>query len=183
MFVEEKYQTFSGRFWAGFIDFLVLLPIGLVSMVMFSTANPKWLVIGWAIIYFASDPMYSVLMHANYGRTVGKRTMHVIVLDVSEQRIPSLKQAILRDIVLIVSQSILLANFIRVMISTGSVKHIDDQMGWFGQALSWATFVWFLLELVTMLFSSKRRALHDLIAGTVVVEVGWGTFPATANSR
>ena len=28
---------------------------------------------------------------------------------------------------------------------------------------------WFLLELITMLFNKKRRALHDFIAGTVVV--------------
>ena len=27
---------------------------------------------------------------------------------------------------------------------------------------------WFLLELVTMLFNPKRRAVHDFIAGSVV---------------
>ena len=29
---------------------------------------------------------------------------------------------------------------------------------------------WFLLEIVTMTFNSKRRALHDFIAGSVVVK-------------
>ena len=29
--------------------------------------------------------------------------------------------------------------------------------------------IWFVLEIITMLLNKKRRALHDLIAGTVVV--------------
>ena len=29
--------------------------------------------------------------------------------------------------------------------------------------------IWFMLEIITMLLNEKRRALHDLIAGTVVV--------------
>jgi uncharacterized RDD family membrane protein YckC len=35
--------------------------------------------------------------------------------------------------------------------------------------LAYASIGWFLLEVVTMLTNSKRRALHDLIAKTVVV--------------
>jgi len=31
--------------------------------------------------------------------------------------------------------------------------------------------MWFLLECVTMLFSAKRRAIHDFIAGSVVVRI------------
>jgi hypothetical protein len=35
--------------------------------------------------------------------------------------------------------------------------------------LSWVVLVWLVLEFVTMLINEKRRALHDYIAGTVVV--------------
>jgi uncharacterized RDD family membrane protein YckC len=32
-------------------------------------------------------------------------------------------------------------------------------------------FAWFVLELLTMLTNNKRRALHDFIAGSVVVRL------------
>jgi len=35
----------------------------------------------------------------------------------------------------------------------------------------WSTGAWWILEVATMLFNSKRRALHDFIAGTVVTRV------------
>ncbi len=31
--------------------------------------------------------------------------------------------------------------------------------------------IWFMLELVTMFLDSKPRALHDLIAGSVVIDI------------
>ncbi|HLK04977.1 MAG TPA: RDD family protein [Candidatus Acidoferrum sp.] len=183
MFVEEKYQTFYQRFWAGIIDGLVFIPVDIVSYLAFSSANPKWVVIAWGVVYYTSRWIYSVGMHARYGMTVGKHSMDVIVLDVSEQRLPSLKQALLRDIFLIFSRLVLLFNFIRVVLASGYSEHIDKQLGWFGAALSWVGLVWFLLELVTMLSNNKRRALHDLIAGTVVVEESLETISVTAASR
>jgi uncharacterized RDD family membrane protein YckC len=162
---------------------LVLLPVGLVTFLAFSPSNPRWIVIAWGVVFYSCDPVYSVWLHARYGMTVGKRYMGVVVLDVSEQRLPSFQQALLRDIVTVVSQAILLANFIRVVLNSGYSEHIDKQMGWFGDALSWAGLGWFLLELVTMLSNNKRRALHDLIAGTVVVEESSETISVTAASR
>ena len=39
--------------------------------------------------------------------------------------------------------------------------------------------IWSILDIITMLFSDKRRALHDLIAGTVVLrlkKIVWLSF-------
>jgi len=44
-----------------------------------------------------------------------------------------------------------------------------DHLGLVGKILDVAGFSWFILEVITMLTNSKRRALHDWIAGTVVV--------------
>jgi uncharacterized RDD family membrane protein YckC len=38
--------------------------------------------------------------------------------------------------------------------------------------LAWAGCAWYLLEVITMLTNDKRRAVHDFIAGTVVVRPG-----------
>lgn len=176
---EEKYRTFWQRFWAGFIDALVLSAVGLVSWAVFSPSHPKWIVLAWGVISYFSYPGYSILMHGRYGKTIGKRVMGVVVLDLSEQRIPTFRQAFLRDIALVISQSVLLINFFRVVVTSGYIEHIDDKMGWFGDVLSWAGLIWFLLEVVTMLANEKRRALHDRIAQTVVVQENWVTARIT----
>jgi uncharacterized RDD family membrane protein YckC len=35
--------------------------------------------------------------------------------------------------------------------------------------LDWLATLWFLLEIATMLTNEKRRAVHDFIAGSVVI--------------
>jgi uncharacterized RDD family membrane protein YckC len=40
-----------------------------------------------------------------------------------------------------------------------------------GMLLTWAGAIWLFLEMTTMLTNSKRRALHDMLAKTVVVRV------------
>ena len=50
------------------------------------------------------------------------------------------------------------------LLSESSIPTLSLWIGWGG-------LVWSLLEIATMLTNSKRRALHDLIAGTVVVRV------------
>jgi uncharacterized RDD family membrane protein YckC len=48
------------------------------------------------------------------------------------------------------------------------IQTLEPSWGdWAGYALG----VWIWSEVVTMLFNRKRRALHDFIAGTVVVRV------------
>ena len=37
--------------------------------------------------------------------------------------------------------------------------------------ISFSGLAWFLIEVITMLANNKRRALHDFIAGSVVVRV------------
>ena len=64
----------------------------------------------------------------------------------------------------------LVADFPRVMAGVNPA-HIKDR-GTLGQILVWGGMAWFVLELATMLLNYKRRALHDLIAGSVVVCVG-----------
>ena len=93
----DKYKTFGPRFWAGFIDGLVFLPISLFDSYLSSPARGPMVLISWAIVSYSSYWLYSVSLHARYGQTLGKRAMHVRVMDVSEERIPSLRQAFLRD--------------------------------------------------------------------------------------
>jgi uncharacterized RDD family membrane protein YckC len=89
--VDYKYSTFGPRFWAGFLDGLVFLPVSLLDNYFSSPLRAAWILIAWALFSYPAYWVYSVSLHAYRGQTVGKKAQHVKVMDVSEQRIPSLK--------------------------------------------------------------------------------------------
>ena len=188
MAVDYRYSTFSPRFWAGFVDGLVFLPVSLFDNYLSAPARTQFVLIAWALFSYPAYWIYSVALHAYRGQTVGKKAQHVKVMDVSEQRIPSLRQALLRDIGGIISSSCALAYFIYLVVTRRYAEPFSQSSHWPILALGFANLGWFLLEITTMLTNSKRRALHDLIAGTVVVRVdsspiGSALTPGTINGQ
>jgi uncharacterized RDD family membrane protein YckC len=168
--VAYRYRTFWPRLWAGFIDGLVFLPITVFDRYFSSPARGAAVLVTWAVFSYSAYWLYSVLLHAHSGQTIGKRVMNIKVLDVSETAIPSLKQAFLRDIGYIVIDILTLAYFIYLVLAQKySTRQQQLEDGLPGTILSIAGAGWFLLEIGTMLANEKRRALHDYIAGTVVV--------------
>ena len=106
-------------------------------------------------------------MHGRRGQTLGKMACKVVVLDVSERPL-SMRQAVLRDIFGVVLLPIGLAINI-----SGILRGIDISLPANFTAIDWiitySAIGWFLIEVVTMLTNDKRRALHDFIAGSVVI--------------
>jgi uncharacterized RDD family membrane protein YckC len=161
-----KYSTFWRRFIAGFIDGLVLMPITWIDSFVSSSNLSTHLIVEWAIISHSAAWVYNVLMHGYYGQTIGKMISKVKVVDVSESPI-SMRQAFLRDSVYAGLSTIALILFLYQKFFSGDVespviKSLTNLLGLTG-------FIWFLVEIVTMLTNEKRRALHDFIAGPVVV--------------
>jgi uncharacterized RDD family membrane protein YckC len=167
----DKYKTFGPRFWAGFVDGLVFLPINVFDSYLSSPARGPTILISWAIVSYSAFWLYSVSLHARYGQTLGKRAMHVKVMDVSEERIPSLRQAFLRDVGYIALNTSSLIYFIYTVVAHKYVTGTEQVNSLPGMILAFASLGWFLLEVITMLTNSKRRAIHDLIAKTVVLKV------------
>lgn len=165
-----KYQTASRRFWAGFIDGLVFLPLGWLDSWILGTPRPTAILIGWMLISYPAYWLYSVLMHGFYGQTLGKKALGVVVLDLSEKPI-SMKQSFLRDSFFIAINSAALILMIYLTL-TGRRQVLPDEPVSFADPeliLGIASLFWFLAEILTCLTNKKRRALHDFIAGTVVV--------------
>ena len=109
-------------------------------------------------------------MHAMRGQTVGKMATGVKIFDKSEELEITWKQAIMRDIVPVFFFSV---SLIYVIVSGVSIEQAftNDMSNLFVNAYLYSTFMWSFAEFVTMLFNKKRRAIHDYIAGTVVVRV------------
>jgi uncharacterized RDD family membrane protein YckC len=166
--IPEKYQTFWPRFWAACFDALVFVPIGIADHFFWKWEAPIPIRTAWILIHSFSYVAYSVLGHGLYGQTLGKRLLGVRVLDASGEPL-RMWQALLRDsgsIGLIVWQTAadfpFIIHGIRPVLTLGQGFRISD----------WIAFAWCVLELVTMLTNSRRRALHDLIARSIVVRTG-----------
>lgn len=171
---SERYSTFGPRFWTGFADSCVVWPIGFVTWGLLSFNIPRGVTSFLIIVESLAWLVYTVVMHARYGQTVGKMLTKVRVVDSRTEANISWGQAWLREglpmslslgcmgyeVYLILTQPVPL-----LAIASGEAL-VHSRPFW----LLYATpGLWFMAELLTMLTNQRRRALYDFIAGTVVV--------------
>ena len=93
----ERYSTFGPRFWTGFVDGCVLWPIGFITSALFSLNVPKGLAALLIIVESLAWLVYTVVMHARFGQTVGKMVTKVQVVDFRTEGRISWRQAWLRE--------------------------------------------------------------------------------------
>ncbi len=162
-----RYQTFWRRFWALFIDGLVFTPVSLLHVWIVSTQAKGLPLFLWILTSSAAHVLYFILMHAAFGQTIGKMITRVIVIDVHETKL-SYRQAVLRDIVPLIVWPL---NFHwAYLMAYGGISETELAQLRTYQVVMYSWGAWAILELVTMLLNRKRRALHDFIAGSVVVK-------------
>jgi uncharacterized RDD family membrane protein YckC len=165
--MKEKYKTVWQRWFAGLLDSLLFLPLGMLNGVIQHKANlPVFAIILWQIFYIFSRPAYTILMHGKYGQTVGKKAMGLILLNIDETRIINYRQAIRRESPELIA---LLASMI-FQINYLLGNNFSPAASTLFLVVGSANTIWFLLEIITTLSNDKRRALHDIIAGSVVVK-------------
>jgi len=163
--VERKYATFWLRVCARIGDTIIFLPADVISYILVIHPTAPWVRVVWFLIRRCVRLVYEILMHGIYGQTLGKMACHVRVLDISERPL-SMKQAVLRNIVDIILLPVCLWIYLPLVI-LGSLdfSHPVSHSPLF--TYLYGGWVW--LDGLTMLTNSKRRALHDFIAGSVVV--------------
>jgi len=114
--------------------------------------------------------VYSILMHGTFGQTIGKMITEVKVLDAKTEKPIGFRQAVIRDSVPLLS-SIFVASIILIF-STKDINESDSTLIYNSlMVFAVVSLSWHLLEIITMLFNAKRRAIHDYMAGTVVVNI------------
>jgi uncharacterized RDD family membrane protein YckC len=171
------YATFWQRFAAMWVDGFILLPFMLLfgwleaesKSLAYLIPLPRW-------VLFAG---YHIFCHGRFGQTVGKYTMGIRLVQTDGKSI-TWYQAWLRSsvdlifgLLAICSHVIALSRIEETAYQTMSWNEqmkaiIDGAPVW----LSWvgtASQIWIWSEVIVMLFNKKRRALHDFIAGTVVI--------------
>ncbi|MBV9242206.1 MAG: RDD family protein, partial [Acidobacteria bacterium] len=109
----------------------------------------------------------NVVCHGLYGKTLGKHVMKIMVVDNKTEIKITWAQAFLRDSFFIVVNTLAVAIDL-YCIATG-VTQLSPGLLAVAFVLNYGPLMWFVTEIVTCLTNHKRRALHDFIAGTVVV--------------
>lgn len=178
---SERYSTFAPRLWAGFVDGLVLWPVSAVFAIALSSPLPLVLLVVLHCVQGLPTTFYTIWMHYAYGRTIGKVVTHVRVVDVHSEGPISQRQAVVRDgIPLVMAVGMWIYEVPRFFDGSLGVspdnfaKAVANDPGM--RVLILIPILWFTAELLSMRMNDKRRALHDLIAGTVVVRTN--TAPA-----
>jgi uncharacterized RDD family membrane protein YckC len=164
---DLKYRTFWPRFFSPSIDGLILWPIiGGSQLIMSSFNLPSLLVIPLTFLTYTVHHVYTIYFHGKCGQTYGKMACKIKVVTASDETNISIKSAIIRDSIPIVMTICFFVTHIDIISAT------DEEVVEFFQTNSWLSYIpsaWFLAEVITMLTNEKRRALHDFIAGTVVI--------------
>lgn len=173
---QPVYSTFGQRLRAGIIDFgfmMLFLPL-----IYFETIS---LPVAITIRIFTGmiGVIYTIYFHGNFGATLGKLAVGVRVTRPDGSPI-GFKQAFLRSSVDVFFSIIMLALAIYTLInidtqaflSADFITRGDMIMTFYPDlqnSLDIVVLIWFFSEFLTMLFNERRRALHDYIAGTVVI--------------
>lgn len=163
---EAKYHTGFRRLGAAIIDGVIFTPLLMVDLWVLNQTDNVWIVFLWTVFNALLYYSYSIFFHYRFGRTIGKWVMRIKVLDINETKLLSLKQAILRDSLYLVIQLMGLLYFLYLVAKTGD---LDIVIMDYRNFIDYSFLGWMALELLSMLTNEKRRAIHDWLAGSVVI--------------
>lgn len=169
MAIQIRYNTFGKRFVAAIVDGIVFMPVGYLLNYLNQFDSISFGIIG-SLLYTLAWTAYIVIGHGKYGQTLGKRLMEVKVLALDEMNTIGYKRAFIRESVWFFTDMAAILYFAFTLFSprTDSPYYGIDSVSFI---LSLTSLGWLVAEMVTMLFNEKRRAVHDLMAGSVVINL------------
>ena len=178
---KRKYATVVSRICARIADSLIFTPVVLIStLFLVRISTPPWAHIAWFVFLQIAMQAYEILMLGIWGKTLGKMACQVVVRDISERPL-SMKQAVLRNIVnlVLIPFSIWFYAPLFVPPPHPSIAFSEEPFstGLFGIMCT----IWALADILTVFTNKKRRALHDYIAGSVVIRTEADASFAAAN--
>lgn len=165
--MDTAFRTFWRRYWALVIDSLVLFPLGVILLGIGWQVTAPAVQILLHVVGSFYGVAYSVFFHSRYGQTLGKMTTRIKVVDLSGRPI-GISQALWRDGPTILLSLATAAFGIRAALD-GINPFTFKILAVVPPLLLYANLIWILAEFVTMLTNRRRRAIHDWIAGTLVV--------------
>jgi len=159
-----RYQTFGSRFLATIIDgvLISILTIFVFNTIIKFSPQPYLSATSVTLIRAGLFYFYSIFLHYKYGQTLGKKITNVKVVSKSDEtKLITLADAFKRDSIGIIL--VLIGIFLKQSYPT--TPNVMRSLFLFSSQ------TWMLAEIITMLFNKKRRAIHDFLANSVVIDV------------
>ncbi len=164
--VNNKYKTFWQRLFASIVDWLVFIPFIIFEQVV-PVMDNKWLYIGYNLTYTICWTLYSVIGVGKYGQTIGKKQMKIKIFSLDEKKLIGYKRAFFREAVWFF---VSIGGIVWLYFTTSNTAPFRDELIGKNNMLIISS-IWLIVELVTMFFNTKRRAVHDFMAGSVVIDL------------
>jgi uncharacterized RDD family membrane protein YckC len=176
--VELIYLGFWQRLAAYALDFAILVPYALVARQLIYTSRSAYLVN--LILGTILAIVFEVYLVKRFGGSPGKLIMGIQIAKLDGSKV-GYRQAIIRYSVLFFISILSSAGLLMSLFSmsdleyaafTSAQAHVRaleaGAPAWY-QPLQIAGAVWVYSEFLVLLTNKKRRALHDFMAGTVVI--------------
>ena len=175
---ESIYAGFWARFASFFLDALIMLPLiflilylnGLGKNIYFYTIIPNLLFGLW----------YHIYLPKKYGGTPGKLIFGMKIIKLNGEEI-DWKEAILRHSILLILTLLSVVMMASCLVSADET--VFNSLGWlkrseylmslsptFFLVYTWINNIWVYSEFIVLLTNKRKRAIHDYIAGTVIVK-------------
>jgi uncharacterized RDD family membrane protein YckC len=174
---ELQYAGFWRRFGAFWLDALCLLPV--TGIVLFLSTKSRYFHAAWLVPGLLFGLWFNVYLLKRYGGTPGKLMLKIRVAMADGAAVTG-KAAMLRYSVMFVLSALASVALAMAALAMGDELYLS--LGFMGmntalveQAPLWypsvntALQIWIWGEFITMLFNKRRRAVHDYMAGTVVL--------------
>ena len=160
------------------IDSLVAAPFVALAFYL------QWATWESAVVAFILFPplywLYNVYFHARWGATIGKMAMKIKVVRESDRGDIGLREALLRfapdlafGVLAVIGNMIAVSQIssteYELASYSGQLDLMSEAQPLPSMAVSAATSIWTVSELVVLLLNERKRAIHDFIAGTVVI--------------
>jgi uncharacterized RDD family membrane protein YckC len=177
---DNIYAGFGQRLGSMLLDFVFVLPVSFA--ILYANRLGLYVHLITLVPSLVFSLWYHVYLTQRNGGTPGKTVINLKIIRIDGNPI-GWREAILRHIVLF---ALTLVSTIMMVIS---VFQADPDVfnsldgNWLKQAqylnsfhpnfnifYLWATNIWVYSELIVMLTNKRKRAIHDYIAGTVIVQ-------------
>ena len=182
LFINKISDTLYSGFWARLgalmLDSIFLIPF--ILLVQYINGFGKYIYFITLVPYLLIVFGYQIYLPKKYGGTPGKLIVGNTIICINGQPI-TWKEAILRHCVT------LILTIVSVVFYSICISQADDEtfksLSWikrsrylmsfspsFFQVYNIINIVWVFSEFVVLLTNKRKRALHDFLAGTVIVK-------------
>jgi uncharacterized RDD family membrane protein YckC len=172
-FELDKYKTLIRRIFSGLIDGGITSIFSCIIMVLLIQVNIYGKILLLTLLSYIFSIMYNIILVFKYQKTIGKSLLSLKINMVND-KIIYLSDSIKRESINIITMALYIVVGVLYIITDNLFRSDAIMTGKIKEPIYEAISVLLIIiaysEILSALFNRKRRALHDLIAKTIITK-------------